>query len=209
MPNQMVKGVTNLLRGWQRMAGGTSPLNLNHPAFMSEFFTFNCAIIGTNTAFSVKLNKTQLVAELKERIKTAKFKVLASVEADRLTLYKVNLDVSTAETNSKVLQAIEQNSVYCVREELQVQLSELSSTFKETDLPKTAIHVLVKCPAGESINSRICRAVAEIALCLRSPAANPCSVFQRSKWYICVSIACMRVLTLLLAQTRGFSNLRT
>ena len=90
----------------------------------------------------------------------------------------MNLDVSTKKKNNKILRAIEQHSIHCVKEELQIPFSDLSDTFKETDLSRRAIHLLVKRPAGESINSRICSAVAVIVY---AAAAPPQDLVQSSK----------------------------
>ena len=122
---------------------------------MSKTYTFHCAVLGTNTIFGVTLNETQSVADLKEHIKATKAQTLAAVEADTLTLYKVNIDVSTTETFEKALGDISQNSICCVKEELRYPFSKLFNTFKESDLLKATLHILVKRPAGESINSSI------------------------------------------------------
>ncbi|SRR5258706_9923095 len=148
---------------------------------MSKFYTLLCAIIGTDTTFSVTLNETESVASLKEQIKAENEHTLAAFEPDTLTLYKVNIDISTAEISNKVLEAISQNSIYCVKEELRSPLSSLSKTFKESDLLETTIYILVKRPTGESINSRVCCAIAETVLCRRSSTTDLCSVFHRGE----------------------------
>jgi hypothetical protein len=120
--------------------------------------TLACIIIGQATAFTVTINETQYVDELKDEIKKKQQHNLAEVDADQLTLYKVNIDVSTKELLDAAKLAIFQSSIEYEKEELE-GLWELSTYFQESGppenaIPKRTIHILVQLPRGESINPR-------------------------------------------------------
>ena len=117
---------------------------------MSKPYTFLCAILGTDTVFTVTLDDTESVAHLKTHIKEKNEQILASCDAHSLILYKVKLDVSKPETFREVVGAISRDSIY--GEELDYPFSTLLEEFKESDLPEMTIHILVKLPAGKSIH---------------------------------------------------------
>jgi hypothetical protein len=62
---------------------------------MAETITFVCLVHGelSERAFSIKVSKTELVAELKELIKAKKQHAFAEVDADQLTLWRVSIPV--------------------------------------------------------------------------------------------------------------------
>lgn len=158
--------------GW----GAGSNLNSNSSP-MSTRYTLICAILGTDVVFTITLDDTPTVADLKKEIKATNENTIASFDARRLTLYKVKLRVSELETFREVMEDISRDSIY--GEELDYPFSKLLETFKESDLPEKTIHVLVRFPAGESTNPRVRGAVAES---LRRFTTIPRS--QRSKWCI-------------------------
>ena len=59
---------------------------------------------------------------------------------------------------------ITRGSVFFDGQELDLPSTKLLDIFHESDLPGLSIHILIKRPAGESINSRVCSAVAETML---------------------------------------------
>lgn len=126
-------------------------------------YTFHCAIIGYGTTFPVNIDGTQSVGELKKRIKEAKKHALASIDPDRLMLHKANINISKSDIRKKVMQQIQQNWIKVDGEEM-VSAFEVSDYWEKSKLPKRTIHILVKLPLGESIDSRACSAVAEMHL---------------------------------------------
>ena len=125
---------------------------------MSQY-TFRCAILGNKTVFSVTLDRTQLVDELKQEIKK-----VAQLEpaACTLTLYKVGIDVSKQKILEKVIVDISQSSIRVGKEELNHPFFPLSEFFNPLDLPAETIHILVELPAGESINPKACGVISHI-----------------------------------------------
>ena len=130
----------------------------------STQLTFLSAIIGTDITFEVTLSNTQSVSDLKEQIKATNEHTLASFDAATLTLYKVKIDVSKTETFKHIMKDMTWGSVFFDGQELDLPSTKLLDIFHESDLPGLSIHILIKRPAGESINSRVCSAVAETML---------------------------------------------
>ena len=149
----------NLVQWW--VAGCASQLvSWQLPPAMP--FNLCCAILGQNTAFLLEIDKTQMVDQLKKRIKAENAHALASYDADSLVLYKVNIKISSEEAFAQVMGKISQNTTYT--EEIQVLSTKpkhvltnptfkLSRYFKKRDVTKETIHILVEPPPGESINS--------------------------------------------------------
>jgi hypothetical protein len=117
--------------------------------------TLVCIIIGKATTFTITINETQYVDQLKDEIKK---KQELNIVASELTLYKVNIDVSTKESREAAKRAISRSSIECEKDELEPSW-ELSEYFQESgpsekSVPKKAIHILVQVPRGESIDPR-------------------------------------------------------
>ncbi len=66
-------------------------------------YTLYCAIIGRNDLFPAVINETRTVGELKDEIKTKKARTLASIEADNLVLYNVDIDISSDEAHEHAM----------------------------------------------------------------------------------------------------------
>ena len=123
--------------------------------------SFYCAIIGRNDndIFPVAINEARTVGELKDEIKK---KAETTSPAHTLTLYQVNIDISRDGACEHVMEKLSQNTTYT--QEIQ-DLStkpkrvltnpafKLSKYFKEPDVPKETIDILVELPPGESIDS--------------------------------------------------------
>ena len=120
-------------------------------------YTVSCAIIGHKALFSVKINKTQTVDELKDAIKAKKQDALASFDASSLMLYKVDIDISKKETLAEVMLQISQ-SLIKVNEELNPFFT-IREYYKAAPRRKS-IHILIQLPRGELIDSRVCGVVA-------------------------------------------------
>jgi Crinkler effector protein N-terminal domain len=92
------------------------------------------------------------VGDLKQEIKK-----VAQLEpaTHTLTLYKVEIDVSETETFENVMKDISLSSIKANKKALSHPLYALSEYFDPSKLPAKTIHILVKLPAGDSINSRV------------------------------------------------------
>ena len=127
---------------------------------MSQPLTFICAVLGTDTTFEVTLRSTDSIYALKKSIKAEKQRTFDSIEADTLKLFKVKMDISNTENYEEATKAVAQELLVCPMQELKYPHAKLLDIFPESDLNTLRIHVLVERPAGESINSRVCSAVA-------------------------------------------------
>ena len=126
-----------------------------------------CAIIGKELVFSIQINKTQTVYDLKKRIKEKVPSTLASIDAASLKLYKVNIDIDDGDDGDEVkfdraIRAISQNPTYTKeiqdlstepKQVLTNPFRELSAIFQSSPPVDGWIHILVELPQGESIDS--------------------------------------------------------
>jgi hypothetical protein len=123
-----------------------------------------CAIIGRKTAFEIDIQETRTVSGLKDQIKA---EAETPGPARHLTLYQVDIDISTDEaceqalqqifqstTCAQVVQALPPNTAEPKQKELTNPAFELSKYFGNSDFSKEAIHILVKLPQGEPIHPR-------------------------------------------------------
>ena len=132
-----------------------------------EKHTVMCAILGYKGVFSVEIKSDEDVSALKNKIQQAKH-ALAPLDADHLTLFKVNIPVPDTQTYHSVADLILLRAIPFNRgDELQDPFCELSMT--RDGFPKRNIHILVEVPAGESFSARPGRDVAEIVLLLTTP----------------------------------------
>jgi len=117
-----------------------------------------CILRGGRPAFSVKIDKTETVDDLKEAIKTKVTQALDGVEANALTLYQVNIDASDME------KAIVEAEIRFQGLKNLTRLSEaktLEGVIGSSPPPIERIHILVQAPGSKSI---YCRGVAEAML---------------------------------------------
>jgi len=114
-------------------------------------YTLSCIILGEKVSFPVKINKDQLVGELKNEIKKETQR-LALFDALDLNLYPLNMVVSDMDY-PKVKRAIIQKTFECKEtDELQPEFV-LSAYFGDTNPPKPgAVHIVVVPPQSKSID---------------------------------------------------------
>ena len=117
-----------------------------------------CAVIGGETLSRVKIKKTQTVGDLKNKIKSTE--ELDSA-AHSLTLYQVDLDISSDDAYLHAMQTISRsttcaqvlqdlpNTADAKQEELINPSHELSTIFSSAPAGHR-IHIIVKLPPGES-----------------------------------------------------------
>ena len=140
-------------------------LNLSPATSHAMPYNLCCAILGHKTAFSVDIDETRMVGELKDEIKAKKAHALSSYDADSLVLYKVNINIpdngDNDEAYHQVIAKISQNTTYTqeiqnLSAEQQVltnPLRRLSTIFGELSPVDTGIRILVELPPGESVDS--------------------------------------------------------
>ena len=139
------------------------------------------------------------MAELKDRIREKKQHTLASYEADTLTLYQVNIDISSDEAFEQVTGKVSQNRTYTqdiqnLSTEPKRVLTNPSKDLSEywgEDLPKKTIHILVELPPGDSIDSMDPRVqcVADTSpISSATPPRGPRGVSGICKYLYCVLI---------------------
>ena len=136
------------------MAGGDLKLDPHqaHPSCCQMTYTLTCMILGEKTLFPVKINETQLVGELKDKIKEKGEIRFKDIDAFELDLYKLNVAKSD-------------NDYHQIREAITKGLFELNKTneldavdaisgyFIDPDRPKDqAIHIVVVPPQRKSID---------------------------------------------------------
>ena len=112
----------------------------------SELF---CFIPGGKSVFSVEIDKTKIVDQLKKAIKKKKTQTLANVEPHALTLYRVAIDRSLDNKQQETtLTQLSEN--WGERKEL-INTDQLSSIFDEQPPDGKIWVTLVQIPQGESI----------------------------------------------------------
>jgi hypothetical protein len=70
----------------------------------------NCFILGCKTVFSVKIDETEVVDNLKQEISKGNPRTFATVDVSRFTLYKIKVDVSNFDMYDKILTQISQTT---------------------------------------------------------------------------------------------------
>ena len=112
--------------------------------------TLLCFIPGGKSVFSVEIDKTKIVDQLKDAIKKKKTQTLANVEADDLILYRVavnsNLDNKRRKTTLTHL------SKNLVQHEELINTSYLLAIFDVTPPDRKTWLTLVQIPQGESLS---------------------------------------------------------
>src|SRR5258708_16005275 len=112
---------------------------------MSHRYTVQGTILGKNEPFSVNINSNQPVSELKNCIKTKNKQALHSFDARNLTLYKVDINISTTHDYHNAIKAISENSFeWGHMKKLEspfIKLSEVKGSFLDN-----RIHILILNP---------------------------------------------------------------
>ena len=142
------------MRRW--VAGCVSQLvSCNRPSAMR--YSIFCTIIGEKSAFKLLIDDTWIVDELKDEIKKKAAQTLASIDAFKLTLYKVDIDMSM--NYRQVIEIISQDKTYTqeiqglsTKRELDDPSEKLSVIFSPRPADRR-ISILVELPPGESIDS--------------------------------------------------------
>jgi len=109
-------------------------------------YTIWCIVVGETTPFSVEIDETKSVDALKKAIKKEKKPMFKAFAADRLTLYKINVPFEGSGKHLETVQEIYQNLSEQTSLGPWIQLSTIEGEF-----PPGMLHILVKPPAGESI----------------------------------------------------------
>ena len=124
------------------------------PRMPSDVF---CFIPGDDSTFSVSIDETELVDNLKKKIKAEMGQELEHVAVATLALYHINIKFD--ESDEHITQANEIFQDLSKHKQLKLNewhvLSEIEKGF-----PKGFLHILVQLPPSESIHSRACGAVA-------------------------------------------------
>jgi len=113
-----------------------------------------CLIPSSKNYFSVKINKTDTVDELKEKIKEKKPVVLEALDADALTLYRIDVKIHDTNFDDQIEAMCKSDFVFTPKEFL-IPMRKVSHYFKNDS--EMAVEVLVVPPQGESIDPRMCR----------------------------------------------------
>jgi hypothetical protein len=107
-----------------------------------KLYTIFCVITGESTVFPIKIQKSEPVDILKDKIKEARRNTLAQFDAAQLTLYHVEIPVH-ADMVTAVKQKLTENP-----DELQAWEA-LAEVFKDAPKMKT-VHIIVRPPkSGE------------------------------------------------------------
>ena len=122
-------------------------------------YTLNCLVLGEADPFPVKIKKGQLVGELKEEIKK-KMQRLALIDAHKLPLYKISVDISdTSNYDSTMSELSQPHYVFNPKVKL-FPIEFISEHFRRPPNMKT-IHILAEPPQSKSIDPWACGAVSE------------------------------------------------
>ena len=142
--------------GW--VAGRASQLvSCNLPPAMP--YPLYCAIIGDKNLITLDVNETWSTGQLQNYIKAKKE---TRGPARTLTLYKVNIDISSDEALEHAMGTVSRNTTYTQEiQDLSTEsgrvltnpLDKLSTIFGQSPPVDTRIRILVELPPGESINS--------------------------------------------------------
>ncbi|KAF8923966.1 hypothetical protein BGZ47_004346, partial [Haplosporangium gracile] len=101
--------------------------------------TLFCVVNGESTPFSVKIESTKTIDDLKKLIKAEKTPEFNDIAADKLTLWRVSVTITDDDDEAPILL-----DNLPVKKKLRAT-SKLSMVF-DADLPEDTIHVLVQRP---------------------------------------------------------------
>ncbi|KAF9367146.1 hypothetical protein CPB97_006237, partial [Podila verticillata] len=106
---------------------------------MTDNFNFFCVVDGESTLFSVEIEPSKTIGDLKDAIKAKKANDFSDVDADKLTLWKVSIPVAPKKERKEISLAD-----VASKEELD-ETDDVSLVFKEPP-PKKIIHIIVQRP---------------------------------------------------------------
>jgi hypothetical protein len=118
----------------------------------AEIYTIFCLIEGQENPFSIEITSNKTVDQLKEAIKTKKFKTLTNVEADTLKLYYVSILIPDPQDEdvpidyaAKVQEEVDKHPPPT---ELKIPMRKLNRVFNGIPPPDNTLHILVRLPSG-------------------------------------------------------------
>ena len=134
------------------MAGGASH---PHPPFSCSMqYTLNCLVLGGVTPFEVEIDGSRTVHQLKREIKNRKENDLNGIDAVRLTLYKVDIDISD-EDKLKSMKHDVSKPGYVFNPKIELgETFKVSRYFEQISEENPHLHILVELPRGKSIDPR-------------------------------------------------------
>ena len=111
-------------------------------------YTLWCLVLGEESIFSVKVDETQSMDELKKAIRNEKPRTLKDVSAHELTLYKLASDV---DENQSEVEDIKHGLFDLKKKQPLHPMDELTSIFSDTANIELT-HILVVRPQSKSID---------------------------------------------------------
>src|SRR5258706_15428122 len=132
-------------------------------------YTIFCLLEGEMDPFPVRIDESQFVGDLKDRITEERPDV--DVVAVKLELYRIDVDASDLQ---KAIKDVETLAPRLIPTDRLNPTLDLNDIFPE-GVPRKKIHFLVRVPNAESFSSRPARDVAEIVLSLTTPCIVPCN----------------------------------
>ena len=134
------------MRLWESSHFGLTPPIYQMPLPRAWYY-----FAGESTVFSVNIDETRTMRDLKQAIKAATKPTLTGVDANVLTLYRVAIDDPV---NRKVneyikeLKRLSQNLKECTELD---EMHQVSEVFGEIPPPGKSYFILVRTPEGRSI----------------------------------------------------------
>jgi hypothetical protein len=113
-------------------------------------YTIFCAITGYEP-FSVNIDETRTVGELKNSIKAKAAQILASVDALALTLYRI--DVAATDNMKTTMEAVGRSAQNVSSRDPLRPLLSLQAVYPPPGPPGMMVHIFVQLPSSESIDS--------------------------------------------------------
>ena len=160
------------------MAGCASQLvSCNLPPAMP--YTLYCAILGDKNLITLDVNESWSTGQLQNHIKETQE---TPGPARTLTLYQVNIDISSDEAFEHAIRKVSQNTTYTQEiQDLSTEPKRVLTNpafklakyfeFEKLHVPEESIRILVELPLGESIDSMDPRSG---ALLRQAPFPQPC-----------------------------------
>ena len=110
-----------------------------------------CIVLGEKSTFSVKVDETQTVDELKEAIKNKEPHKFKDVDSDELTLHQIKIVLPDDDDESdNILGGVSQPGYVFDHKRKLFSTSKMSKYFRQH--PEGDIHILVELPESKSID---------------------------------------------------------
>ena len=111
-------------------------------------------IIGHDSTFSVNINETETVDDLKEAIKEENKPELAACDADALTLFRVGIEIVKSGDKRTRIEELKRLSRNLNEDEALDEEAQISTILGKNPLEKD--YILVRLPEGQSPSSSCC-----------------------------------------------------